>query len=176
MSDRVFITNADYPLTIEIPFPKISNPRIVPLLKIKDFEDPVTRDSLEFPTEDTWLEMYSRLEKLCVSCCPNGHAISFHTFCRMLRDDDWDISNLSNIVKIKCPMCRVRYLVHETMLTLAYTFNSLQDAVDPSKEKNLDHVPTYFSTIEDEDSDDDNNNIFDTMIDNDDDDDDDETQ
>lgn len=156
MTDRVFITNADYPLTIDIPYPKESNPRIVPLVKIKDSEDPVTRETLEFPTEDTWKDIYSRLEKVCVACCPNGHPMSFQSFCRMLRDDDWDISNLPTIVRIKCPMCRVRYLVHDTMLTLAYSFNSLQTAIDPEKVSNLDHVNTYFSTLEDEDEDEEN--------------------
>lgn len=150
MTDRVFITNADYPITIEVPLPKTYNTRIVPLLKIKETEDPVSREPLEFPTEDTWIDLYTRLEKLCVACCPNGHALSFQSFARMMKDDDWDISNLSNIVKIKCPVCRVRYLVHETILTLAYTFNSLQAAMDPSNGKELKHVDTYFSTIDDE--------------------------
>ena len=176
MTDRVFITNADYPLTLEMPFPKIKNSRIVPLLKVKDPEDPVTREPLEFPLEETWTDLYTRLEKLCVACCPNGHAISFHTFCRMLRDDDWDITTLSSILKVKCPMCRVRYLVHETMITLAFTFNSLQAAIEPEKVKNLDHVPTYFSTVEDEDEDDDNDNPFGNVIDDEDDDSDDVTQ
>lgn len=155
MTDRVFITNADYPITIEVPLPKTYNTRIVPLLKIKETEDPITREPLVFPTEDTWIDLYNRLENLCVACCPNGHALSFQSFCRMMKDDDWDISNLSDIVKVKCPMCRIRYVVHETILTLAYTFNSLQGAIDPSREKVLKHVATYFSTVEDEDDEDD---------------------
>lgn len=167
MTDRVFITNADYPLTIEIPYSGSSNPRIVPLVKIKESEDPVSKETLEFPSEETWLEIYTRLEKICVSCCPNGHPISFQSFCRMLRDDDWDITNLPNIVKIKCPMCRKRYLIHETMVTLAYSFNSLQTAIDPEKGSELKHVNTYFSTLDDEDEEE-TENIFGEEVDSDD--------
>jgi hypothetical protein len=68
----------------------------------------------------------------------------------MLRDDDWDINGLPNIVRVKCPMCRIRYLIHETMVTLAYSFNSLQTAMDPEKNSKLEHVNTYFSTLDDE--------------------------
>lgn len=160
MTDRVFITNADYPLTLEIPFTGSQNPRIVPLVKIKETEDPASKEPLEFPTEETWTDVYNRLEKVCVSCCPNGHPISFQTFCRMLRDDDWDITNLPNIVKIKCPMCRTRYLIHETMVTLAYSFNSLQTAIDPEKNSKLEHVNTYFSTLDDEDEEEDVGNLI----------------
>lgn len=168
MTDRVFITNADYPLTIDIPFTGNSNPRIMPLVKIKESEDPVSKEPLEFPTEETWTDLYNRLEKVCVACCPNGHPISFQSFCRMLRDDDWDINGLPNIVRVKCPMCRVRYLIHETMVTLAYSFNSLQTAIDPEKGSKLEHVNTYFSTLDDEtEEDDDMGNIFGNVIDDD---------
>jgi hypothetical protein len=45
----------------------------------------------------------------------------------------------------------------------------LQAAIEPEKVKNLDHVPTYFSTVEDEDEDDDNDNPFGNVIDDEDD-------
>jgi hypothetical protein len=53
MTDRVFITNADYPLTIDIPFTgRFQPPRIVPLVKIKETEDPVSKEPLEFPVRE----------------------------------------------------------------------------------------------------------------------------
>jgi hypothetical protein len=73
-----------------------------------------------------------------------------------MKEDDWEPEQCGDLVKVKCPACRRRYPIHDTVPLLAYVFKSIAqlDAdKEAAKRTKDDKIQTYFSTYEDEEDD-----------------------
>jgi hypothetical protein len=126
------------------------------LTKIIDTKDPVSMDELQFPTIDKWKGFYEALKPMCVAVCSNGHGMSFDTVCNFMRDDGWDPEECHELVKIKCPACRKRFLIHNMLPMLCAVFMPFSEAESEKaaeSRKKKDTIRTYFSTLDDEDED-----------------------
>lgn len=140
-----------YPIFLKTRITKKKVSRLLSgMVKISEKNDPVLDEPLQFVNEDFWIEMYNSLKPVCVSCCPNGHALSLQSLCGFMLDDCWDSTEVHDIIKVKCPVCRKRYHVHESIILLARFFEALaENEIDEPSVKD-DKIQTYFSTEEDE--------------------------
>jgi hypothetical protein len=125
------------------------------LSKVIDTKDPVSMEELSFVDASFWKRIYNELRLVCVDVCPRGHVISFETLCSFMADDGWSHDEAGNITKVKCPCCRLRFRVHDTIPLLCNFFTPIISAdklnTDKDRKSKDDNIDTYFSTEDDED-------------------------
>lgn len=149
--DTYMLMDTPYPVFLKTRITKRKVSRLLSgMVKICGNTDPVLDEPLQFVNEDFWIEMYKTLKPVCVSCCPNGHPLSLNTLCGFMLDDCWDSTEVHDIIKVKCPICRKRYHVHESIILLARFFEALAENEIEEPSVKDDKIQTYFSTESDE--------------------------
>jgi len=143
-------TNTPFPVFAKMLFEKEVDHHLSGLMKVIDTKDPVSLEELTFVDAEFWKEMYDKFKNICVDVCPNGHALSFDTLCNFMNDDGWTYDQVGEICKVKCPCCRKRFQIHDTLPLLCNFFTPI---VEAETTKTSDDA-TYFSTMDDEDDDD----------------------
>lgn len=154
--DVYIFNNTPFPIFAKIAFDHPVDHDLMGVTKLIDTKDVVSMEELKFATTESWKMLYEQLKCHCMACCPNGHALSFETLCNFMKEDDWEPEQCGDLVKVKCPACRSRYPIHDTVPLLAYVFKSIAqlDAdKEASKRPKDDKIKTYFSTYEDEEDD-----------------------
>ena len=150
-------TGTPFPVFAKMLFEKEVDPNLSGLIKVIDTKDPVSLEELTFVDAEFWKEMYEKLKNICVDVCPNGHALSFDTLCNFMNDDGWTYDQVGEICKVKCPCCRKRFQIHDTLPLLCNFFTPIVEAETAKADKDRskeDNISTYFSTMDDEDDDD----------------------
>lgn len=152
--DLYMFSNAPYPVFAKMSFDREIDSNLMGLVKVIDQTDPATMEELSFVDDKFWKTSYEHLKNTCMGVCPNGHAISFESLCNFMKDDGWEAQEVGNLIKVKCPCCRKRYLIHETVPHLCAFFIPVVEAMvekEDNQRSKEDNISTYFSTLDDED-------------------------
>lgn len=154
--DMYMFSNAPYPVFSKLSFDREIDSNLMGLIKVIDTSDPATMEDLGFVDDNFWKTCYAHLKNTCMGVCPNGHGISFESLCNFMKDDGWDSTEIGNLIKVKCPCCRKRYLIHDTVPHLCAFFIPVVEALlekEDNQRSKEDNITTYFSTLDDEDED-----------------------
>lgn len=151
------IESSPFPVFVKTTLDPSVDCKLMGLSKVIDTRDPVSMEELSFVDSTFWKNIYGMLRTVCVDVCPRGHAVSFETLCSFMNDDGWSHDEAGNIVKVKCPCCRMRFRIHDTVPLLCNFFVPIIEAEQMDTNKNRktkdDQIETYFSTEDDEDED-----------------------
>jgi hypothetical protein len=156
-SSLYMVESSPFPVFIRTTLDPSVDHRLMGLSRVIDTRDPVTMEELSFHDATFWKNIYNQLRNACVDVCPRGHVVSFETLCSFMNDDGWSHDEAGNITKVKCPCCRMRFPIHDTLPLLCNFFAPIVEADKQNTDKNRktkdDQIGTYFSTEDDEDED-----------------------
>lgn len=145
--------NTPFPVFAPLTLEGEVDPHLSGLMKVIDKRDPVSLEELTFVDAEFWKGLYEKLKNVCVDVCPNGHALSFDTLCNFMSDDGWSMEEICELCKVKCPCCRKRFQIHDTLPMLCGFFIPVVQSEKEKTEKERskpDNIQTYFSTLDDE--------------------------